>query len=163
MSWQFLKPFQMLLQKFRSAARLPPATIALVGLVWSLLWLARLLLLLVPLRFLAKFYGTDHGIDTAIPIASPTQIISAIQIGHAIALAVKYSPTAANCYPQALVARLLLWAARIPHGLFFGLQRGKQADMIAAHAWVMVGSVAVCGGNSFDNYVVVRSFITKAL
>lgn len=155
------KPCFVVLRKFRSATRLPISTLALTGLVWWLLWPARLAVLFFTLRRLAPLYGRDNGVNAAVPIASPDDIFRAQHFGRAMTLAAKYSPAAANCYPQALVARLLLRAARLPHGLFFGLKRDKQSDMMEAHAWVMVGPIAVCGGSSFETYTVVRCFITN--
>lgn len=149
-----------MLSALRHLKRVPRRMLALAGAIWLLLWLARLALLLVPLRRLARFYGDDHGVDLSIPLASPTAVARATRIGRAIALAVKYSPRSANCYPQALVAHGLLSARRIPHGLFFGVARASFPEPLAAHAWVMVGPLPVCGGDAFGSYTVVRCFIT---
>jgi len=153
-----MKLFPVLLRKLRTAAGLPVKVLGLTALVWCLLWPARLLVMLFPLRQLARFYGRDHGTEISIPEASSAEMISARNIGRAIALAARYSPSSANCYPQALVARLLLRVRKAPHGLFFGLRRDAQAEIIEAHAWVMVGEVPVSGGDSFDSYTVVRCF-----
>ena len=153
-------PLGIVRRKLHSARRLPPRALALAGASWLLLWLARLVLLLVPLRRLVRFYGDDQGVDPAIPLVSQVEAARAWRIRRAIALAVKYSPPSANCYPQALVARSLLFARNIPHGLFFGVTRARHLEPMAAHAWVMVGPLAVCGGNGFEKYTVVRCFIT---
>lgn len=152
------RPVEM--NALRRVRRVPPRMLVLAVAIWLLLWLARAVLLLVPLRRLVRFYGDDHGANPSIPLASPAEIARAWSIARAIALAVKYSPSSANCYPQALVARSLLSVRRIPHGLFFGVAPADHTEPLAAHAWVMVGPLAVCGGDAFDRYTVVRCFIT---
>ena len=109
---------------------------------------------------MVRFYGRDHGVNPAVPLVSDAQIERARTIGRAIELAVRYSPTFANCYPQALVARTLLRVRRVPHALFFGLQHNPDTDAMEAHAWVMVGPLPVTGGHSFGQYTVVRSFLS---
>lgn len=156
-----LKPPAILLRKIRSAFRLPPRRLGLVLLLWLSLWAARLVITLCPLRRLARLFGRDHGTTRVVPKVTEVQIVQARRLRTAIALAVKYSPSSANCYPQALTARLLLRAARLPHALFFGLRRSDQAKVMDAHAWVMVGPVAVTGGNGFDSYAVVRCFTSE--
>ncbi len=153
-----LKLFPVVWRKLRTAAGLPLSMLGLTALVWCLLWPARLVVMIFPLRQLARVYGRDQGTDIAVPSAREADMEPARTIGRAIALAARYSPSSANCYPQALVARLLLRIGRIPHGLFFGLRRNAQSDAMEAHAWVMVGPVPVSGGDSFDSYTVVRCF-----
>jgi Transglutaminase-like superfamily len=160
MAFWSLKPTTSFLRKLRSAVGLGFPSVALVMLAWLLLWPARIAIALFPLRFLARFYGRDHGANAVIPIASTAQISHAHYIATAIALAAKYSPASANCYPQALLARLLLWIANLPHALFFGLERGSSATELKAHAWVMVGPVAVTGRHSFENHTVVRCYLS---
>lgn len=146
-------------RKLETAARLPFSTVLLAGLAWWLLWPARAAIILIPLRRLAPIYGLDRGADTTIPTVSAVQVARARMLRTALAIAVRYSPAFANCYPQALTARLLLWSARVPHALFFGLDRSSGHNGLRAHAWIMVGPVAVCGGNSFDHHTVVRCFV----
>lgn len=153
-----LKLFPVALRKLRTAAGLPMRFVGLTALVWALLWPARIAVLIFPLRRMARFYGSDHGVEIVVPDASEAESDTARAIGRAIALAARYSPSSANCYPQALVARVLLRLKRIPHGLFFGVRRDADSQAMEAHAWVMVGQVPVSGGDSFDSYTVVRCF-----
>ncbi len=153
-----LKLFPVVWRKLRTAVGLPVSVLGLTALAWSLLWPARLVVLILPLRQLARVYGHDHGAEIAVPPVNEGDIAKARNVGRAISLAARYSPSSANCYPQALVARLLLRVMKVPHGLFFGLRRNSQSDAMEAHAWVMVGQVPVSGGDSFDSYTVVRCF-----
>lgn len=148
--------------KLRTAATLPIGFTAMAVLAWLLLWPARLAVLTVPLRRLVRVFGTDHGVHPAIPLITDAQVEKARNIRQAIALAVRYSPKSANCYPQALVARLFLKLRGIPHGLFFGLRRDPESNAMEAHAWVMAGPLPVTGGHSFGRFTVVRSFLSGA-
>ncbi|MEM8980598.1 MAG: lasso peptide biosynthesis B2 protein [Pseudomonadota bacterium] len=137
-----------------------PRFLFLTGFAWTALWVARLIIILIPLRKLVKAFGKDRGTEAVVPLANQDELRRSIRIANALKLAVKYSPRSANCYPQALVARYLLKRAQVPHGLFFGLRR--ENDEMKAHAWVHVGPVAVTGGHSFEHYTVVRSFLSDA-
>lgn len=148
------------LRKLRTAVTLPFGFTAMAAVAWLLLWPARIAVLTIPLRHLVRSFGTDHGVSPSVPLVSDEQADKARSIGRAIALAVRYSPSSANCYPQALVARLFLRMRRIPHALFFGLRRDSETDEIDAHAWVMAGPWPITGGHSFGRYTVVRSFLS---
>ena len=148
------------LRKLTTAARLPFRSVALVAAVWTLLWPARLVALAVPTRILSKLLGKDRGTDITVPAIDAAQLASARRLAGAFEIAVRYSPTSANCYPQALVAHLLLGIRGVGHALFFGLCRSKDTDELRAHAWVMAGDLAVCGGKGRDDYTVVRSFVS---
>lgn len=152
--------FALALRKLRTAVSLPLGFTAMAIAAWLLLWPARLAVLTIPLRHLVRSFGTDHGVNPSVPLVSENQTERARKIRRAIALAVKYSPKSANCYPQALVARLFLRLRGIPHALFFGLRRAPDSDAMDAHAWVMAGPLPVTGGHSFHRYTVVRSFLS---
>lgn len=154
-------PLAIAARKLRTAADLPFGVIVLAALAWLLLWPARLAVLTIPLRRMVKVFGADHGVNPAIPIISEPQVERARTVKRAIALAAKYSPKSANCYPQALVGRLFLKLRRIPHGLFFGLRRREGTTEMEAHAWVMAGPLPVTGGHSFGRFTVVRSFLSE--
>ena len=153
-------PFSIALRKVRTAASRPFSLTLLTGIAWLLLWPARLAVLTIPLRHLVKVFGQDQGVSPAIPLTDEAQMARARSVRQVIATAVRYSPKSANCYPQALVARLLLRIRKVPHALFFGIRRNPEEDTIDAHAWVMSGALAVTGGNSFGKYTVVRSFLS---
>lgn len=130
---------------------------------WLLLGLYRALILIVPLKHMAPFYGEDLGVENWIPLVDPPQIRRASDIRSTVAIAARYCPWTANCYPKALAARTLLRIYRVPHAIYFGLARMPASGDLAAHAWVMAGPVAVSGGaGSFGRYRVVRMFYDQA-
>lgn len=161
MAMSIISAVRILFGKTKSALTLRPDVLGLVLVAWVLLWLARAAILIIPGRHLAMFYGEDQGTSAFIPLAPRDALARAKRIRQALALAVKYSPASANCYPQALVARLLLGMARVPFALFFGVSREGDTGVIKAHAWVMSGPIAVSGGNSFRHYSVARCFTNR--
>jgi hypothetical protein len=85
-------------------------------------------------------------------------------ISSAIIVAAKFAPWKANCFPQAITARLILGLYDIPYALFFGVTRSKQEEdrgAIKAHAWVVSGRVNVTGGRSFGQFTSVGCFVSK--
>lgn len=86
--------------------------------------------------------------------ATPTSVVEptardlqrARWVGHVIAAAAARTPWRSDCYPQALTARILLRAARVPHSVVFGVRR-DDAGVLRAHAWVTSGEVGVTGGS----------------
>lgn len=115
---------------------------------WSLLGLTRLLILLVPFRVVRRLLGQDHAVaadKTSAPAPlDPTSRARARKIGTVVAVAARHTPWTSECYPQALTARLLLTARRIPHRVCFGVRRDGAA--LVAHAWVVAGDITVTGG-----------------
>lgn len=80
-------------------------------------------------------------------------------IGRVIRLAAAYTPWHSNCFPQAVVARVLLALHGVPYMLCLGIKLGSTADTkIDAHAWVTAGRVSVTGGSSFGEFTVMNCF-----
>lgn len=127
---------------------------------WSLLGLSRLLILCVPFRVVRRLLGQPRGEDQTSDspdvLLTPTQRARAERIGVIVQVAAQHTPWRSECYPQALTARILLGARRIPHRVSFGLRR--DGDQLAAHAWVTAGGAPVVGGDGRD-YTEVGSFV----
>lgn len=129
---------------------------------WSLLGFCRLLILLVPFRFVRRLLG-ERARDADRPLADPIPLgerdrARALHIGTLIGVAARNTPWRSECYPQALTARVMLGLYRIPHVVHFGVRR--RGDTLQAHAWVHSGDVAVTGGSGGD-YTTVGSFSWK--
>lgn len=101
------------------------------------------------------------GVAVRIPLLNFSQEMRAWQISQVIYLVARYTPWNSNCFPQAIVARLLLGFYRIPYTLCFGLMRDPHTGEFKAHAWVAAGRVCVTGGTGFDQYTVVGCFIAS--
>ena len=68
-------------------------------------------------------------------------------VGRAVRHAATRTPWTSDCYPQALTARILLCAVRVPHTVVFGLRRDEDGTL-RAHAWVSVDRITVTGGST---------------
>ena len=115
------------------------------------------------MRRLSRLLGQDAGICPWVPLVDDGERERALAVRRTIALAARYSPWKANCYPQAITARLLLGLYGVPYAIHFGLKRMPEGDGHDAHAWVVSGPVAVTGGHSFGAYTVVRTFVPRRL
>lgn len=129
--------------------------------VWVMLGFSRLLIITVTFRRLAPFLGCSVGLQFFTHLLPEKQERRAIQIASVIRLAARYSPWVANCFPQAVTARLMLGLFRIPYALYFGLARNRKTGEFKAHAWVVAGRVPVSGSYSFADYTIVRCYMSK--
>jgi hypothetical protein len=135
--------------------------------VWSLLGFTRLAILVLPFRTVRHLLGEDRAVGPGNePTQAPTQAAAvppltahdrarAERIGQMIVALAARTPWRSECYPQALTARILLGARRIPHRMTFGLRRSEGA--LVAHVWVHAEDIAVTGGDGRD-YTEVGSF-----
>ncbi len=130
--------------------------------VWFMLGLARLAVLVIPTRFLARFMGVAAGLAARLPIVTSQQQARAMLISRVIKLAARYAPWNANCYAQALTARFLLGLYKVPYAVFFGLMRDPLSSEMKAHAWVGAGPVRVTGGDGFSQFTVVATYLFPA-
>ncbi len=144
--------------KIRTWWNLPRSQKLLFFFVIPLLGLARLAILLLPFRMLARCLGEDLKTTLAVPLITRHNRRVAILIGRSVRMAARYTPWESKCLAQALVAGFLLELLKIPHGLYLGVCRGSEAEM-KAHAWVCSGPIFVTGGESFSDFTVVASFI----
>lgn len=127
--------------------------------VWILLGIARLLVLFVPFRTISAYLGENNGTAARIPLLTSRQTANAFLIGKTVRLAARYAPWKANCFPQAIVAAIMLKLYKTPYSIFFGLRRETSPlTGLAAHAWTMSGRIAVTGGHSFRSFTVVGVF-----
>lgn len=129
--------------------------------VWLLLGISRLVILTVTFRRLAPYLGHAVGRQAYSHLLTPEQHRRAIQVSRVIRLASRYCPWVANCFPQAVTARLLLGVYRIPYALYFGLAKDAETGEFKAHAWVVAGYVPVTGGNSFTEYTTVGCYLDE--
>ena len=146
-------------QKFRTALNQPMAVVVLCPPTWLLLGLCRFAILIIPLRWLSRLYGTDAPLDCQPVDIQDRLLVRASQVKRAISITTKYTPWQSSCYPQALATHLLLCSFHVPHVIYFGMRRtSSRSGDYAAHAWVMAGDVAVSGGRNEGKYTIVRAF-----
>lgn len=131
--------------------------------VWFLLGMAKLAIFTVSFRRLLPFIGQPAGALPWVPLLSAASEARARQIGEVVRTAARYTPWDSNCFPQAIVSRLLLGLYGIDYCVFFGVRRGSGQDPFDAHAWIAAGRVAVVGKRSFRDYTVVGVFASPKL
>ena len=131
--------------------------------VWLMLGLSRLVILTITFRRLAPHLGHPVGLNAYTILLTPAQEKRAIQISNVVRLAARYCPWVANCFPQAVTARLMLGFFNIPYALYFGLNRGSNNSDYKAHAWVTAGKISVTGGYGFSQYIVVGCYLSKTV
>jgi ATP-binding cassette subfamily C protein len=129
--------------------------------VWILLGLARAAIRLLAFERLAGALGTSMGVQVVVPLLQPRQVARARRISSLVTWVATHTPWRSDCFPQALVARLLLGLCGVPWSLCFGLARGAN-HALNAHAWVAAGPVSVTGGYSFARFTTVGCFTSLA-
>jgi len=151
-------------RKFVTATQMPPLFYLWLIPAWFLLGLSRFVILTVTFKRFAHWLGMHDGLAPRTPLTTADQQMRARAISSAIAVAAKYAPWKANCFPQAITARLILGFYDIPYALFFGVTRSKQPEDLGelkAHAWVVSGRVNVTGGRSFRQFTSVGCFVSN--
>ncbi len=130
---------------------------------YLLLGIAKFLIFNIPFRTLAPHLGLSRAPAPWLPLISPSQEQRARLISRLVQMTAKYTPWTSNCFPQAIVAKLLLGLYRMPYIIYFGVQRDQATGAMKAHAWVVSGRVRVTGGFSFDQFTVVGQFVAPTL
>lgn len=119
---------------------------------WIALAVANMLIYCVPFRRFARLLGEDTGAVRLAPILNARQQRSAEFIRRTIAIAARYAPFRSDCLRQALVTCCLCRLFGIPYALHLGASiesgTGQETGKLKAHAWVISGPLAVCGGGS---------------
>jgi len=123
------------------------------------LGLSRAALHVFPFRCIAPFLGRDLRTAATVPPADTAETTRALHIGRALRTAVRYTPWDSTCLAQAMAARVLLGACRVPYALFLGVAREHDGG-VSAHAWVRSGPVDVTGGRGSGRYTVVATFVS---
>lgn len=122
-----------------------------------LLAVARLGVLILPFRWLAKSLG-HHMKETAESI-QPADLQLARMIGWAVRSAANYTPWESVCLPQAVAAKWMIKRRGIPGTLYLGVMKDEtKAEKLAAHAWVRCGQVILTGAKGHLQYTVVSTF-----
>ena len=157
-----------LARKLASARRMPLFVLLWVLPAWALIGLSAAVIALVPFRRIAPRLGTNLGAVAIKPPINAEQERRALLLAQTIELAGRHARFRADCYPQALTARVLCALWRVPCAIHFGVAIGGGEDAqdkkLRAHAWACAGNVIVSGGaGSFSANTVVACFGPAAL
>ncbi|MEM7035038.1 MAG: lasso peptide biosynthesis B2 protein [Chloroflexota bacterium] len=102
-----------------------------------LLGVARLVVMLFPFRWIASQLGTLNDNPDLYQIPLPPK---AERIGLAIRILSPGTPWRSLCLEQAIAGKMMLRWRKIPSTLYLGVD--KNADHLAAHAWLRLHSSA---------------------
>ncbi|WP_447727337.1 lasso peptide biosynthesis B2 protein [Sphingomonas koreensis] len=155
----------ILARKLASARRLPLFVLVWAAPAWLLIALSAAVIALVPFRRITPWLGANLGPVAIKPPIDAAQERRALLLAQTIDLAGRYARFRADCYPQALTARMLCALWRVPCAVHFGVAiGGEDGAKMRAHAWVCSGSIIVSGGvGSFARHTPVACFGPAAL
>ncbi len=124
---------------------------------FTLLGVARLLVLAIPFRWLAVSLGR-HMRESA-PEVSPAELRHARLIGQAVRSAANNTPWQSVCLPQAVAAQWMLKRRKISATLYLGVAKADaKPGQLAAHAWLRCGGTILTGGAGHRQFTVVAAF-----
>ncbi|MCX7116655.1 MAG: lasso peptide biosynthesis B2 protein [Legionellales bacterium] len=127
---------------------------------FTLCGIARAAIRTLPLSRLRPYFGQFQKTSILSTIASAKQHSQARLIGRSVRLAAKYTPWNSSCLTQAMVAKFWCRLYKIPYVFYIGFVKStEEASGYKAHAWIMVGPVAVTGGDALNDYHVVSSYV----
>lgn len=136
--------------------RRPWADKWLLAQAYCLLGIARLAILTLSFRRLARYLGPLQA-ETPANIPA-THLAAARRIAWAIRRTAPHTPWTSNCFPQAIAGKILLRRRGIPSTLYLGATFTEDKTALEAHAWLRCGPLYVTGGNGQEKYGVVGVF-----
>lgn len=124
---------------------------------FALLGMARLLVLAIPFRWLARSLGAhmqESGART-----NPDDLHLARLIGQAVCSAANNTPWQSVCLPQAVAGQWMLKRRRIPATIYLGVAKADaKPEQLAAHAWLRCGDIILTGSAGHRQFTVVSTF-----
>lgn len=121
-----------------------------------LLGLARLAIKTVSYDRLERRMGVRHG-ESSLEL-SDGELDEVRQVMRALRQVSKHTPWTSNCFPQALVAQLLLRRRGLPTTIYLGAAFSKDSAALTGHAWSRCGPIYVTGGNGETKFGAVMSY-----
>ena len=114
------------------------------------------LLRIVPFAFIARLAGiTERGGHEHVPLPLTRDPRAAV-VGRAVNRAAGKLPWHSGCLVRALAGRVMLARRRVPSILVLGV--AMQSCEVTAHAWLIAGDGAVCGGREAPNFSPIVAF-----
>lgn len=122
-----------------------------------MLFFARMAVITLPFRWIAKGLGEKEAPSGDIDITSKADDLELNKIGWTIRRISDHTPWKSNCLAQAITAQKMLARRNRSSEMYFGLKRGETSEM-EAHAWLKSGDTVLTGGGNLDQYAVVAVF-----
>lgn len=134
--------------------RMPWSDRILLLSTFVLLGFVRLVLLIIPFRYLSVFLG-KHMQESANTENTDNSFLR--RLSWAIELMGRYTPWESKCLVQAITGKLLLRQRRLENTLYLGVAKTGEKNLIA-HAWLRSGKDIVTGAYDSKNFAVVAKF-----
>lgn len=131
-----------------------------VLLVEALAWLgvARLLLLLLPFRWLAPSLG--QAMTESPSAISPSERALALKVSWAVQSVAAHVPLGFVCLPQALAAKWMLRRRCLATTLYLGVATPERTKL-TAHAWLRAGDKILTGREASRQHTTIAWFGDK--
>jgi len=120
------------------------------------LGLARLALLVVPFRHVARRLGQQLPPD-AVPPSTYSASPGARQIAWAVEIMSRRTPWESACLAQAIAGKLMLRRRGVPSRLSLGMRKDASGKPIA-HAWLQAGEATLLGATP-EPFTVLSTFV----
>jgi hypothetical protein len=145
-------------ERLRRGLRLPIKAQLLALTAWLLIGGAALAIRWLPARHYLWVLGRPIGAVACQPVAPPQRLGRARALRTALRRAAGVAPFRNNCLPQALAGAVLCRIAGLPSAAHLGTRQSPEKGM-EAHAWLVVGPVAISGGQAWEDYGVVACYL----
>jgi hypothetical protein len=125
----------------------------------ALVWLAiaRLLVLLLPFRLVARLLERE---PLGAPAPPPPERLH--KIAWSLRAVGRRAPWRCKCLERAIAGAMMLRLRRYPATVFFGIARGDDGGALQAHAWLRCADVPVAGEDvPIEDYAVVARFSAR--
>lgn len=121
--------------------------------VWFWVAIFRLLILIVPVKYMKRHYGIS-GEESPYRESKENYEEAKIIAYHVNRIA-EHTPWESRCLVRALTAQRLFTNKKITSTLYLGVK--KEKEKMVAHAWIRTGELYATGGNG-DGYAMVAKF-----
>ena len=155
----------LVIQKSRSAWRIPFREKLWVLFLYPFSGLIRLAILTFSFKFLSRYFGYFYRNYQLSVLVTEQQLKLAWRVGKITELVAKYTPWESKCLVQAIMVKTILSCYGIPYVMYIGARvtsEDKKKPM-KAHAWIKVGKWIVVGGDSrgCSGFGVVSTFVAE--
>jgi hypothetical protein len=143
------------MHKLKRVLRLPLAQKGLLLETLALLALARVAVLLLPFRWVARVMGKQEA-QTPVQY-DPGKARHVRRIAVMVHKTSRNVPWTSKCLDQALAAKIMLARRGIAATVYFGVKNDAHGRL-AAHAWLRSGTLYVTGGASRNHFTIINTF-----
>ncbi len=148
------------MRAFRKFLRLSASDRLLLLEAWWSLGVARLTLLSMPFKRIARGLGKRLGPDELTLTAEATSPM-ARSIGRAVERASRYTPWNSTCLTQTIAGKAMLRRRGMPSRLYLGTRK-DDAGRLIAHSWLLAGNEVLIGGAGYESFTPLSAFDDQA-